>query len=517
MERSPASEDLPIAPPPEETGLVFRGASWAWRHRLLLPIAWLTLGVVLLGCFAAWRQGESVPPIVAAVVGSLSVVVAGWALARRQSNRRWIVRLSETGLRLTTDGREQTLPFSALRAFSVDSKRVSFGKLAESVHRRVHLETEAGAQVISARLEHPDEVLAMERLLEGLTAGSVMSARERMARGGRIEGAGWIADARGISSTTRTGRAQQVPWQDVTHHENLGAAFLFWARDAVRPWLRVARSSRNAWVLPALIGPPASSQPVGATYGRLLWEFRANRAPTVTGIIILAGGLMAFAWQAWVGESPWGGLMLSAVGAGLAYAGWRAEVRTAFHERGVIGSRGGQKQEVTYASAAGFAYQRHVQSEGGMHIGVKGALSIIPSDGSAPVTALTDTDRMDEDEPIIVLRERLAGVWQPRLIEQLENSGSVAWAPGVRLRRDGVQLDAAKGGAHLVPWSRIRAHWGDRFERSLVLLDASAETGRPAEARVVAEIDTGEPGFHAGKRLFEDLREAAPDRVDGND
>src|SRR5690606_7887287 len=200
-----------------------------------------------------------------------------------------------------------------------------------------------------------------------------------------------------------------------------------------------------------------------------------------------------------------------------AYAGWRAEVRTAFHERGVIGSRGGQKQEVTYASAAGFAYQRHVQSEGGMHIGVKGALSIIPSDGSAPVTALTDTDRMDEDEPIIVLRERLAGVWQPRLIEQLENSGSVAWAPGVRLRRDGVQLDAAKGGAHLVPWSRIRAHWGDRFERSLVLLDASAATGRPAEARVVAEIDTGEPGFHAGKRLFEDLREAAPDRVDGND
>lgn len=492
--------------------LTFRGASWAWRHRILIPIAWAMFVLVLLFCAGFWRQGEPPLPIAVTALSAVGILLAGWAVARHQASRRWRVGVVEGGLLVTTDGRELALPFSALRGFSVDSKQVAFGEAPERVHRRVHLHTADGTQVISARLEGPGELAAMHRLVELLVEGSLAHARGLLARGGSVDGAGWRADANGLESTGN-GKTLRVPWAEISHHEDLGAAHLYWAKDGVRPWLSVPGGSMNALLLAAMFQRPEVAPEAAGPHGRMLWEIRADRGMTHVGVVLLIAGLVGAAWLAWDGMDPLGGVMVAGLGAMGMLLGWSAERRVAFHERGMISRRGRQSQEVSYASAAAFSYRRHVQSEAGFHIGIKGVLSLIPSGGGTPLSAGTDADRLDADEPIVVLRQYLARLWQPRLIAQLETTGSVDWAPGVRLGQEGVRLARGKQGERLVPWTRLRARWADRFEHVLALLEC--EPGRwTREDPVLVTLDAAAPGFHAAKLLFDSLWEAAMDEAE---
>lgn len=430
--------------------ILVRGESSVWLTvgRIAGPVAVL-IGITLVsfGLFAGWY-----------IVGGGVIVSIGLELyaAVERSQRTWVTQ-REDGFDVAD--RKGTRPYrdDQVSAIALESERkLSNGEIS-GYKRTFSLWIEGEPEPIvmenTIKLNCEDPLYDLINRLIGSFAARMDAMLEQ---GAAVAGEGWRLD-KNYFTYGPPAQQEQVPLAAITAVEPFERSMCLWQQGRDDAFCRVPLKSRNAHLLPMLIGPrmkspeerPEETSTTGL--GRILFEKKPNAAwppvCVIAGVVsIVAGiGLVAF-YVTQPLDTPllFVGIGLVPVGIGclfgavaLRYMNFRC------HERGVYKASLFGDKMLPYKDVATFTYSAVRHYHNGAYVGTNLTMRFdpAPGSGSQPIAYSTTVQAADDD--LDELRDTISGILAENMIQQLATNQIVPWTSNLTFQREGIQYRPA--------------------------------------------------------------------------
>jgi len=285
------------------------------------------------------------------------------------------------------------------------------------------------------------------RLLDGLT----QRLEQALARGGTVVGDGWQLTRGGLTLGRSPGE-MQLALSEITAVDPFDDKMCVWRRGQDEACAKLPLSSRNAYLLPALLQPliPGQADVGGADsptgLGRVLFERRPQ--PALTVVLIVIGGIMSLVGAivlttGGVGDL-WplallipGGLILAGAGAALRLSNFRC------HERGVWQkSLFGQKL-LRYSDIGSFTYSAMRHYHNGAYTGTHLSMHFKPIAPQAGSAIRFGTTVQGDDDDLDKLRDVISQAIAVRMASELAAAQTVAWTSNLQISPQGIRYRPA--------------------------------------------------------------------------
>ena len=420
--------------------LLIRGeVSW-WLHafRVIAAVAMLVgIGLALAGVFAGW--------IIAPLAGVIWLLLEAVAFtARRQ--RAWLTELAG-GFEIEDRMGRRTIQDVQIVAAALQSKRnLNNGEFSSTTRTfRVWTEDRTDPIVMENTIpkDRPDLLSGLvARLLDGLTA----RLEESLARGGAVTGEGWQLTQKTLTLGRPPGE-MALPLTEITAVDPFDDKMCVWRRGQDEACARFLLSSRNAYLLPALLKPLISDAAKGGAesptgLGRVLFERKPQ--PTLTVLLIAIGGIMSLVGviliaTGGIGEL-WplvllvpGGLILAGAGVALKLSNFRC------HERGVWQKSIFGQKLLRYADIGSFTYSATRHYHNGAYTGTHLSMSFKPLARETGQTIRFSTTVQGDDDDLDELRDVISHAICARMAGELAAGRGVAWTPNLEFTPQGIR------------------------------------------------------------------------------
>ncbi len=431
--------------------VLVRGESSIWLTvgRITGPVL-IIVGLVLaeFGIAAGWfiRAGGAV----------LAVGLEIYAAIER-SQRTWVTDRDD-GFEVKDRKGTRTWRDEQVTAIALQSERkLSNGEI--SGYKRtfsVWMEGEAEPIVMenTIKLQQHDPLAGLiNRLIQGFSA----RMDEQVNQGGAVAGDGWRLD-RNYFVYGPPAQQEQVPLAVITAVEPFESSMCLWQQGRDDAFTRVPLKSRNAHLLPMLIGPrmkspeerPEESSPTGL--GRILFEKKpsATWPPfcAVLGVIaIVVGiGLIAHYFITRPLDNPTLLIGIGLIPVGImCFFGAVALKHMSFrcHERGVYKASLLGDKMLAYKDVATFTYTAVRHYHNGAYVGTHLTMKFDPQPGSGFSQISYNTTVQAADDDLDDLRDTISGILAENMIQQLATNQIVPWTSNLTFQREGIQYRPA--------------------------------------------------------------------------
>jgi hypothetical protein len=436
----------------------------------------MSMPVLVRGETSIWLTvGRIAGPVIAVVGIALGSFGLGWgwwlfaacgvllsaglevyaAIEHRQ--RTWVTERDD-GLDVTDRKGTRTYRDEQISAIALESERkLSNGEI--SGHKRTFSiwmegETEPIVMENTIKLNQNDPLYDLINRLIGSFAARMDAI---VGQGGAVAGEGWRLD-RNSFIYGPPAQHEQVPLAAITAVEPFERSMCLWQQGRDDAFCRVPLKSRNAHLLPMLIGPrmkspeerPAESSTTGL--GRILFEKKPSAAwpplcvvagivAIIVGICLVAGNIIQQPQEptllfVGIGLVPVGiGCLVGAVA--LKYMSFRC------HERGVYKASLFGDKMLPYKDVATFTYSAVRHYHNGAYVGTHLSMKFDPvaGSGSSAISYSTTVQAVDDD--LDELRDTISGILAENMIQQLATNQTVPWTTNLTFQREGIQYRPA--------------------------------------------------------------------------
>jgi hypothetical protein len=436
----------------------------------------------------------------------LSISLEIYAAIQR-SQRTWVTEL-DGGFEVSDRKGKRTYRDDQVSAIALESERkLSNGEV--SGHKRtfsIWIEGEMDPVVMenTIKLNHDDPLYD---LINRLIASFAARMESIIEKGGAVAGEGWRLD-RNSFFYGPPARQEQVPLAAITAVEPFERSMNLWQQGRDDAFCRVPLKSRNAHLLPMLIGPrmkaseerPAETSTTGL--GRILFEKKPSAAwpplAAVAGVVAIIVGIALVAGH--IVNQPDEPVMLL-VGLGLVPVGIGCLVGAVAlkymsfrcHERGVFKASVFGDKMLAYKDVATFTYSAVRHYHNGAYVGTHLSMKFdpVPGSGASSISYSTSVQAVDDD--LDELRDTISGILAENMIQQLATNQVVPWTSNLTFHREGLQYRPAG--------------WISRGEPQMLryedYLNYSVDQGvfylfKKGEQKAVTNEQTSAPNFFPG-------------------
>jgi hypothetical protein len=293
-------------------------------------------------------------------------------------------------------------------------------------------------------------------LINRLIASFSARMDAQLNQGGVIAGEGWRLD-RNYFFHGAPAQQEQVSLAAITAVEPFENSMCLWQHGRDDAFARVPLKSRNAYLLPALIGPRMKSpeerpEETSATgLGRILFEKKPSAAwqpvfvvAGVVAIVVGIGLVIACATQPLETPLLFIGLGLVPVGIGC-FFGAVALKHTSFrcHERGVYKASLFGDKMLAFKDVASFTYTAVRHYHNGAYVGTNLSMKFDAQPGSGSSSISYSTTVQAVDDALDELRDMISGILAENMIQQLATNQIVPWTNNLTFQREGIQYRPA--------------------------------------------------------------------------
>ena len=431
--------------------ILVRGESSPW----LIPLRVIAPLAGLGGLIAA---GLGAPAIGYAIFGaaaflSASLEIYAWNLRLQQT---WVLA-QDDGFEVTDRRGKRTIRDEQLAAVSFESER----KLNNG-------EVSGNKRTFRVWVDHESEPIVMENtikiglddplydLINRLIGSFAARSGAQLEQGGSVAGDFWRLDKTYFFHGPPA-QQEQVPIATITAVEPFEGSMCLWKQGRDDAFARVPLKSRNAFLLPMLIGPrmtspeerPEETSTTGL--GRILFEKKPSPGWSpfcaLAGVlsIVIGIGLAAFYMTqpldtpllfVGIGLVPVGiGCLIGAVA--LRYMSFRC------HERGVYKASLFGDKMLPYKDVATFTYTAVRHYHNGVYTGTHLSMKFDPQPGSGSPAISYSTTVQSSDDDLDELRDTISGILAENMIQQLATNQIVPWTSNLTFQREGIQYRPA--------------------------------------------------------------------------
>jgi hypothetical protein len=485
----------------------------------------MSFPVLVRGESTIWLTVGRVAGPIAAFVGivlGLFGLVWGWFIAAgglilcvglelyaavERSQRTWVTELDD-GLEVSDRKGKRIYRDDQVAAIALESERkLSNGEI--SGYKRtfsVWIEGEPEPIVMenTIKLNHEDPLY---NLINRLIASFSARMDSVVTQGGAVAGEGWRLD-RNSFTYGPPAQQEQVPLAAITAVEPFERSMCLWQQGRDDAFCRVPLKSRNAHLLPMLIGPrmktpeerPEETSTTGL--GRILFEKKPSAAwpPffVVVGVVAIIVGIGLIAHDLITNPLDY---VKTLIGLGLIPAGVGCFVGAAAlkymsfrcHERGVYKASMFGDKMLPYKDVATFTYSAVRHYHNGAYVGTHLSMKFdpVPGSGSSSISYSTTVQAVDDD--LDELRDTISGILAENMIQQLATNQIVPWTSNLTFHREGLQYRPAG--------------WISRGEPQMLryedYLNYSVDQGvfylfKKGEQKAVTNEQTSAPNFFPG-------------------
>ena len=435
----------------------------------------MSLPVLVRGETSIWLTVGRVAGPIAALVGIMLGLLGlgwGWLIAAgglilsvglelyaavERSQRTWVTNRDD-GFEVADRKGTRSYRDEQVSAVALESERkVSNGEI--SGYKRtfsVWIEAEPEPIVMenTVKLNYNDPLADLINRLISSFAARMDSVVES---GGAVAGEGWRLD-RNSFIYGPPAQQEQVSLAAITAVEPFERSMCLWQQGRDDAFCRVPLKSRNAHLLPMLIGPrmkspeerPAETSTTGL--GRILFEKKPSAAwipvCAIAGVVTIIVGIGLVAGH--IIQQPdepvllLVGLGLVPVGIGcivgavaLKYMNFRC------HERGVYKASMLGDKMLPYKEVATFTYSAVRHYHNGAYVGTHLTMKFDPVPGSGSPSISYNTTVQATDDDLDELRDTISGMLAENMIQQLATNQVVPWTSNLTFHREGIQYRPA--------------------------------------------------------------------------
>ena len=435
----------------------------------------MSLPVLVRGESSIWLTVGRITGPVLVVVGLILVefdVTFGWFVmaggvilaagleiyaAIERSQRTWVTDREEMGFDVQTRKGTVTWRDDQISAMALESERKLANGEISGYKRTFSVWVEGEAQPVvmenTIKLNHEDPLHGLINRLIGSFAARMDGQIEQ---GGAVSGDGWRLD-RNSFIYGPPAQQEQVSLAAITAVEPFERSMCLWQQGRDDAFCRVPLKSRNAYLLPILIGPRMKNreerpeETSASGLGRILFEKKpaATWPPLcvltgVVAIIIGIGLVIAYAQEPLETPLLFVGIGLMPVGIGC-FVGAVAMKKMNFrcHERGVYKASLFGDNMLAYKDVATFTYSAVRHYHNGAYVGTHLSLKFDPQPGSgaSPISYSTTVQATDDD--LDELKDTISGILAENMIQQLATNQIVPWTTNLTFQREGIQYRPA--------------------------------------------------------------------------
>ncbi len=436
----------------------------------------MSFPILVRGESSVWLTVGRVSGPIVAIVGFLLAsfgLTAGWfvlaggailsigleavaALERRQ--RTWVTE-REDGFDVTD--RKGTHPWrdDQVSAIALESERkLSNGEIS-GYKRTFSLWMEGEPQPIvmenTIKLNHEDPLYSLIDRLIGSFAARMDAVVEQ---GGAVAGEGWRLD-KNYFIYGPPAQQEQVPLSAITAIEPFERSMCLWQQGRDDAFARVPLASRNAHLLPMLLGPrmkdhderPEETSTTGL--GRILFEKKPSAAwppiCAIAGVVAIIVGIVLVAYY-FIEQTLEPPMLL--IGIGLVPVGILCFFGAAVvkfmnfrcHQRGVYKASLFGDKMLSYKDVATFTYTAVRHYHNGAYVGTHLSMKFDPQPGSGSQSiSYNTTIHSAVDDDLDELRDTISGILAENMIQQLATNQIVPWTTNLTFQREGIQYRPA--------------------------------------------------------------------------
>lgn len=393
------------------------------------------------------------------VVACGAILTVGLELyaALERSGRLWIAEL-ESGFEVTDRRGKRSWRDDQVTAIALESERkLSNGEISGQVRTfTLWLEGEPEPIVMrnTIKLNQPDPLFDLINRLIGSFAARSEALLEQ---GGTVAGDNWRLD-RNYFFYGPPVQQEQVPLAAITAVEPFERAMCLWQQGRDDAFARIPLKSRNAHLLPLLIGPRMKSpeeRPEDAStggLGRILFEKKPSAAWSplcaVAGVVSIVVGLGLAAFHLTNAQQD-ATMLLVAIGlVPLGIACLLGSVALRFmsfrcHERGVYKASLFGDKMLPYKDVATFTYSAVRHYHNGAYVGTNLSMKFEPLAGCGSPAISYSTTVQATDDDLDELRDTISGILAENMIQQLATNKIVPWTSNLTFHREGIQYRPA--------------------------------------------------------------------------
>jgi hypothetical protein len=350
-------------------------------------------------------------------------------------------------------------------------------------------------------------------------------SRERLERGGSLEGDGWTLTRQALSVRDKAG-TRQVRVGELAEVGVFSGMLCVWQRDAEKPIIQISPAGRNVPILQSLLGdwlkqqaptaetapaaraaPPASNgrglQP--STLGRVLFERRKHTLRIVLVALAIVGLVLGLVFLGRREARTAGVVVLGLAAAAGAGALFAPPSVFQCREQGVRQSGLFGAKEVRFDQTQSFSYHSVRVFVNGVYSGTTFTMKF-----RSPDTAITYTVQLKNvDGDLEQLRDHISRVIAARMAQELSQGKPVPWTPNLEFLPEGLGYRPSgllgRKEAQVLPYNRVRSF---DFNKGVFRL-WSVDAPKPVVQESVSAANFF-PGFFLLTSMFE------PNEASGN-
>lgn len=412
---------------------------WFWVPVILGGLGLLSFLVLL-----------PVSRMLASLAGAASIACFAWATISGVvivRGRRWLQYDGHRIRVIDLTGTIDFVPEDVTDLTIIHTQHHAAGQLvAKSRDLHVEIETPLGRQTVHlTNRMHPGGVDPLDELIERLCDRLTEQAKERLTRQEQVTGEDWYLDKEQLT-VSAVRRETVVPLASISAVETIGQEFRIWTAGNPRAVVRLPLDTRNAWLLPRLLGPHSKEHdptnvsddqtPLQTPLGRILFERTSGPFAMIVFLVIgmVFATISAVTLSASIAAAEPVGIVLGvllAIVSLICLIGAVRVRRTRFccHEHGLERVTITATQQLPFASIDVFSYESRRNRSQGRYTGTTYTLVFADRSREQGRGIFFSTTVRNTDEELEHLRERVSQVIAHRMARTFARSRRVQWTP----------------------------------------------------------------------------------------
>ncbi len=348
--------------------------------------------------------------------------------------------------------------------------------------------------------------------------------RQRLERGGSLEGDGWTLTRQALAVRDKSG-PREVRVGELAEAGVFGAMLCVWKRDVDQPIIKISPAGRNVRILQSLLGDwlkqqeqtaqasPAArtSQPGGngrgaqtSELGRVLFERRKHTVRILLIVLAVVGLILG---TIFLGQREMRTVGIAVLGLAVAAGAGAFFVPPSVfecREQGVRQSGLLGAKQVRFGETQSFSYHSVRMFVNGVYSGTTFTMKF-----QSPSTAITYMVQLKNvDDDLEHLRDHISRVIAARMAHDLSQGKPVPWTPNLEFLPEGLSYRPAgffgRKEAQVLPYNRVRSY---DFQKGTFRL-WSVDSASPVVQENVSAANFF-PGFFLLASMFEPSEGAA--------